>query len=517
MTVSAVNDVPGIGPTLRFESALEKEQDGAAVFTPGAEVAGVLRVHEVDGETFGYAVPSSAVAPLRADSMWVTHPLRAEATAARALKALLDGDCDVAVAHLRRRLEIDPNHPGVATTWWQLGRCLETLGRAAEAEPSYRAAEAAYRREGAFEDASLEIEVWTAIARVQPEAADAWLQLGLLHEDGGDAKAALAAYEQAAMLQPDDVTAHRGVGWARAALGDWAKAWQAFEKAHALDEASAATLYDLALCYHRLGFDAQLAKAQRKLKTLDLALYVKLVAAVGDRTAEPQQVYQAGPDFPVSRIREYWKKPYRITDMDYGDGEWGVVLTRQQAPRPQKYRSDAKIARETWNAFRRDGYALTSLARRDEYWVSTWTKDPAVKSQSLLVVAGFPEKDLNARLAKGLRITSVARGHGMWGFVLSYPSPYSKQIWLRGATVPAEAVQARWKEGYRITEAAYGEGRWLVVLSKDSGLGEQDWVLSPAFPEKDVQARWREGYRITTIARGGGRWLVVLSTETSGG
>lgn len=149
-----------------------------------------------------------------------------------------------AAAAARRALDLRPDWPAALNNFGvalcELGRVAEAaaiLERAVEARPNHAGSRAnlaaAYRALGRLGDARVQAERATRLDR---RSAEAWLELGLIHQAGHQAAAAAAAFERsvAAAGQPR--------GWyclaeARRALGETEKAAEAYGRCLELDAA----------------------------------------------------------------------------------------------------------------------------------------------------------------------------------------------------------------------------------------------------------------------------------------
>ncbi len=148
------------------------------------------------------------------------------------------------VEPLPQRGEDRAEYPRDASEWCRLGLELEAI------EPV--AAQDAYRR-------ALEL---------QPDHADALVNLGrLLHEDGNVVEAE-ACYRRALELRPNDATAAFNLGTALEDLGRPGDAVAAYELAAASDPTMADAYFNLSRVYERLGARAAALRSLRSYKSL---------------------------------------------------------------------------------------------------------------------------------------------------------------------------------------------------------------------------------------------------------
>jgi tetratricopeptide (TPR) repeat protein len=152
-------------------------------------------------------------------------------------------------------------------------------GLAARAKPLARkAAEAARESEAAmtaeewfelgYELEATEIDeavrAYREVLRLDPEHAEARVNLGRLLHEHGDVEAAARHYRQAMALRPNDATAAYDLGVALQDLGRLEEAAQVYRGAIELEPDHADTYFNLSAVYERLGRDAL---AIRHLKT----------------------------------------------------------------------------------------------------------------------------------------------------------------------------------------------------------------------------------------------------------
>lgn len=114
-------------------------------------------------------------------------------------------------------------------------------------------------------------EAYRKALDLDPRHADAWINLGRLLHEAGDARGAAGHYRRAIELRPDDVTALFNLGVALEDLGMREEAVLAYRTAVAADPGCADAHYNLAHLYEARG---EPAAALRHLRT-----YRKLVQA----------------------------------------------------------------------------------------------------------------------------------------------------------------------------------------------------------------------------------------------
>jgi tetratricopeptide (TPR) repeat protein len=104
--------------------------------------------------------------------------------------------------------------------------------------------------------------------RLDPSLADAWVNLGRLLHEAGDARSAAQHYRKAIELRPDDVIALFNLGVALTDLRMLREAVLAYRTALAADAACADAHYNLAHLYERLGDPAAALRHLRSYRKL---------------------------------------------------------------------------------------------------------------------------------------------------------------------------------------------------------------------------------------------------------
>jgi tetratricopeptide (TPR) repeat protein len=107
--------------------------------------------------------------------------------------------------------------------------------------------------------------------QLDPSLADAWVNLGRLHHEAGNAREAAQHYRKAIELRPDDVIALFNLGVALEDLQMREEAVLAYRTALAADPGCADAHYNLAHLYERLGQPAPALRHLRSYRKLVLS------------------------------------------------------------------------------------------------------------------------------------------------------------------------------------------------------------------------------------------------------
>lgn len=157
--------------------------------------------------------------PLRGDLRSLPRPV-AEATATAATTVTIEGPAPAPVV--------------TADEWLARALALE------DSEP--QAAMEAYQRS----------------LRLRPDCSEAWINLGRLHAEGGNADGARQCFRSALEVDPTDATALYNLGVVAQDAGEETEAIQLYARALELDASLAEAHYNLATLYDQAG-DARLA------------------------------------------------------------------------------------------------------------------------------------------------------------------------------------------------------------------------------------------------------------------
>jgi predicted O-linked N-acetylglucosamine transferase (SPINDLY family) len=165
-----------------------------------------------------------------------------------------DGQHEAALGHLAKAIELNPNF--IDSYVWR-GMALQALGRAAEAEASYRRVliynprhfDALCNLAGALvlqHRAAEAIPLLEKAIALHGNRAEAHYNLGRAQMDLGRPDAAVDSLRRAVQLRPDYIEAQTNLGGCLVELGHHAEAERALERALALDPTRPESHYNLA-------------------------------------------------------------------------------------------------------------------------------------------------------------------------------------------------------------------------------------------------------------------------------
>ncbi|MEZ4363931.1 MAG: tetratricopeptide repeat protein [Kofleriaceae bacterium] len=103
------------------------------------------------------------------------------------------------------------------------------------------------------QDPPAAIEAYQRSLRLRPDCSEAWINLGRLHAESGDADAARRCFRSALDVDPADATALYNLGVVAQDAGEESDAIELYRRALELDTSLAEAHYNLATLYDRTG------------------------------------------------------------------------------------------------------------------------------------------------------------------------------------------------------------------------------------------------------------------------
>ena len=172
-------------------------------------------------------------------------PRMVEAHINLAMSLAESGDLKGAAEHLRTAIELHPQGATAARAHYLLAKIYEPQDRAQAVAELVKS------------------------SQLNPNDAQAWLELGNLRSDSGEQKAALAAFERAVACDPHDAEAQYELGSEYLMQGDARKAVIHLELAQKLmPKPTIAVLYKLDRALRKVGDDQQAAKVRAEAQSL---------------------------------------------------------------------------------------------------------------------------------------------------------------------------------------------------------------------------------------------------------
>jgi len=278
--VSAVRDLPDSGRLIQTTAAVSPGSSGGPVLNMRGEAIGIASFMLTEGQSLNFVVPINYVKPRLATTGKVTplaEAVRTEFAGSAAglflagLLALPDVKApgaqkqfEQALALFRQAVEKRKDY---AQAWYEVGYCLENLGRWQEAIDAYKQAirlkpddaEAyfdlglAYGKMDRWQDS---VDAYKQAIRLKLDYAEAHVDFhwGPYKRGNSDRwHQAIDVFRKVIPLKPDDAEAHFGLGLAYWMMNDWQDAVNAFKEAIRLKPDYALAHYFLGSAYISLG------------------------------------------------------------------------------------------------------------------------------------------------------------------------------------------------------------------------------------------------------------------------
>ena len=231
------------------------------------------------------------------------------------------------------------------------------------------------------------------------------------------------------------------------------------------------------------------------------------------------QVYSYSKTFPKDWIKEKWDQSYRITQTNFKNGEWFIVMDKKSNPKAQIYRHSPKksIIREKIN----DGYEIEDMClyiyqdRIKSFYVFTKIKKSPVKqyyySGPLNWHPGFGAVDdvLDQRIKdgwdRGYTCDSgrslTHKGNTHVSILMHKLSTKPSQVYEIRKEFPNDYINNKKSDGYYLSSIAYDafEKSWFVVMSKHQNAPPWTWFNFKSQRDKFNDYYKNKGYIISGV------------------
>ena len=217
----------------------------------------------------------------------------------------------------------------------------------------------------------------------------------------------------------------------------------------------------------------------------------------------------------VAGIKEYWDKDYYITDFDYGDGMYRVLLSKETGWSGQAYRSGKEFPAEKVKELWDKDYDITNVTYDGSDWIVIMTGNTGLNRQNWFTRSSFDAfKDrANELWTEGKDLTKVAYGDGMYLGVFSGGLNW-QQTWWHWSEFPTDDLMKEKKtNGKIITDAFEFKDMVFAVASSNTGYTKQRFHKNKDFEylRKLLKNRWDDGYTLTTVSYYKKEWILVFS------
>ncbi len=178
------------------------------------------------------------------------------------------------------------------------------------------------------------------------------------------------------------------------------------------------------------------------------------------------QAYRSMVEFPNKEIKRLWEGGFRITNLQYQENQWLLVMTRFDYNRLQR-----------------------------------WRKLPS-----------FPKEEIQKGWEEDYYVTEITHGNGDWVVVMDKkPDDYIGQRYSMTPSFPKDLIQELWDEGYNITSLRFLDKQWVLVMTKFKTFKQQLWRTRKQFPIEEIQQQEQNGYSVSEISYGNGNWSLIMT------
>lgn len=218
----------------------------------------------------------------------------------------------------------------------------------------------------------------------------------------------------------------------------------------------------------------------------------------------------------MERVKEMWDQDHYITDFDYGNGVYRVVMSsgtgwNGQAIRVGKTFPENEVD-ELWNK----GYNITNVTHDGQDWIVIMSGNTGLSRQRWFTRNSWEsfKQAISQGWEDGKVITKIAYGNGTYCGIMSSGLNWS-QTWK---FIPGEITQQHLNELYEdgdkiVTEVFDIDGGMFIVLSGNTGYDDQFISQSSNWDRlsERLTEYWNKNYNVTTIGYYNGDWFLLMS------
>lgn len=221
-------------------------------------------------------------------------------------------------------------------------------------------------------------------------------------------------------------------------------------------------------------------------------------------------------------IEEYWDKGYVVTDFDYGNGFYFVVMSKVNGWNRQKLFYGNSLPtddiKEAWDR----GYYITNVLHDGSDWIVIMTEVDYCTTQRLFstgVWEDFKEKIQNG-WDEDMLVTKLCcekqRFSTYFAAMTEFNdgSPAQSARYLSGSIIKSD-LDDLFVDGKYIVDIFDFDGGAYVVTAGDTGWSSHRLFMSPSLNStyEAIKDYWDRGYYITTISFYDGEWILVFGKE----
>ncbi len=218
----------------------------------------------------------------------------------------------------------------------------------------------------------------------------------------------------------------------------------------------------------------------------------------------------------TTEITRYWDARYSITNLEYANGKWNLVMAGST------YETQAYYHKETfpkeWVAEKwEESYVITEIAFGEGVWFVVMSKGASYTADKWKVSADFSiiEKTIAEYWDKGYYITNLQYGaNDYWALSMGKHPKYNHQTYYVVEKFPKAWIEEKWEKDYDITEIEYVDNNWIIIMSR-GGDYSQIWQSDTEFPKTWFAEKLEEGYSTVDIVYGDRKEEEEVETVTT--
>ncbi len=217
----------------------------------------------------------------------------------------------------------------------------------------------------------------------------------------------------------------------------------------------------------------------------------------------------------TAEIKEYWDKDFYITDFDYGDGMYRVLLSKGTGWNGQAYRFGKEFPKEKIQELWDKDYYITNITHDGSDWIVIMSGGTDLNGQNWFTRTSFNdfEKKVDEEWSKGKDITKVAYGNGLYLGVTSGGLGWNQNWWNWNNFPTDELMDLKKTDGKILTDAFEFGDKVFAIASSNTGYTKQRIHKNKDFDylKKILKNRWDEGYDLTTVSFFKSEWILIFS------
>ncbi len=215
-------------------------------------------------------------------------------------------------------------------------------------------------------------------------------------------------------------------------------------------------------------------------------------------------------------VQEYWDKDYYITDMDYGEGQYRVVMTKNCGWDGQAIRAGHTFPKEKVDEMWDKGYRITNVTYDGEDWIVVMSSgNTGIGAQSWFTRTRWEDfkSEIQDAWNDGYDITKVAYGDGTYCGVMSKGLDWTQSWNYIAGEITQKEMDNMYPDEKIITDVMDANGGLFIVRSGRTPYSDQGMFKSSNWDSLNnkMSEMWDKGYSITSFGYYRGEWYMLMS------